>query len=703
MRITLQTPGKDRIQHLSLESLTNQMKHGKYLKNIERYQQWLQSENRFSLRPKYVDSIPTFCLNEVDADGHLLSYNGMVHLYLRNLPSYEEVAQVFQQVSASRRTLLAYRGLSGRSVHVICQYALPESTPTALSLPSQPEMAVLFHAHAYNDARKYYQRLLKQPLHFQEARLDQWNRFTIDETLHYCPDAECIPLEQPLTLPGTQPGYVETLSQRADPIQALRPSDRRNRILSDLFDNCLAETLNEHSRPEREEDWHEFLSALARRCYHSGIPEADCVHWIVVTLNLYRQKNSVNNQVHNLYAFEQGGFGLHPCLTKEQKMAWQLKDFVSRRYELRYNELKQSVEYVDLYSSDTHFSTVDDRVVNDICWAAHEAGISVWDKDVRRLIGSHFARSFNPLLDYVVMTPTWDGEDHIGNLARRIPTSHPQWVGLFRRWFLSLVAHWIGMDREHANSVTPQLLGGPGERKSTFCRMIMPPELREYYTDHLDLSSLKSATRMLGRFGLINIDEFDQIAATKQAFLKNFLQMPDVKGNAPYRSQVQTFRRYASFIATSNLRDVLTDPSGSRRYLCVEVTGQIDTSPIHYDQLYAHAYRLLRNGEQYWFTKEEEEVIRLQNKRFEHSPSEEELFCSLFRAAAAGEACEELRAAELLVEVQQHYNVRFGKRVQDSFCRRLSKLNIPLVHRVNGNHYRVVRLSSTHHPKTPLL
>lgn len=193
-------------------------------------------------------------------------------------------------------------------------------------------------------------------------------------------------------------------------------------------------------------------------------------------------------------------------------------------------------------------------------------------------------------------------------------------------------------------------------------------------------------------FSLVNIDEFDQIAASKQAFLKNFLQMPDVKDNAPYQSQVKTFRRYASFIATSNMHDVLTDPSGSRRYLCVEVTGQIDTSPVDYPQLYAQAYRLLRNGEQYWFTKEEEEVIRRENKAFEREPSEEQLFSSLFRPALEGEECEELRAAELLIEVERHFGVKFGKKVQDSFCRRLAKLHVPCVHRMAGNFYRVVRI-----------
>ncbi len=692
MKATIAHYPKGMTQTVSMETLTECIKQGKYRNLVEKYRLWLDVRQHLP-RPKYIDRIPLFCLSETDTDGKLVKYNGLVHLYLRKLRSQEEVEKLRALVNASERTFLSYQGTSLFSLHFVCRYALVQEDADAPELPLSEENARLFHAYAYNEARKYYQKLLRQPVHFQPSTPTDWHRMSSDEHLYYNAHAVCTRLEQPLALPDALPDYAASLDENPDPIQSLRPGHRRDLILSDLFDNCLTETLEELPRPDRDGDLHAFLPALASRCYRSGIPEADCVKWTLPTLHLHHREASVSKLIHNQYGVEKGGFGNRPCIGKEQKLAWQLKDFVSRHYELRFNELKQCAEYVNLHSQHTDFQTVDERVINDICYTANEQGIPAWDKDVRRLIGSHYVRPFNPLLDYVVSTPRWDGEDHIGNLARRIPTSHRHWHTLFRRWFLSLVAHWIGMDREHANSVTPQLLGGPGERKSTFCRMILPTKLREYYTDHLNLSSLRSATRMLGRFALINIDEFDQIPASKQAFLKNFLQMPDVKDNAPYQSQVKTFRRYASFIATSNMRDVLTDPSGSRRYLCVEVTGQIDTSPVDYPQLYAQAYRLLRNGEQYWFTKEEEEIIRLENARFQHEPDEEQLFCSLFRAAREDEPCEELRGAELLIEIERRYGIKFGKKTRDTFSRRLTKLRIPSVHRMTGNFYRVVRLS----------
>ena len=63
-------------------------------------------------------------------------------------------------------------------------------------------------------------------------------------------------------------------------------------------------------------------------------------------------------------------------------------------------------------------------------------------------------------------------------------------------------------------------------------------------------------------------------------------------------SAVSELKRYASFIATSNQKDLLTDPSGSRRFMCVEVTGTIDTArPIDYEQLYAQAMYEIYHGE----------------------------------------------------------------------------------------------------------
>lgn len=140
--------------------------------------------------------------------------------------------------------------------------------------------------------------------------------------------------------------------------------------------------------------------------------------------------------------------------------------------------------------------------------------------------------------------------------------------------------------------------------------MLLPPALQAYYTDSIDFSRKRDAELYLNRFLLINMDEFDQISPTQQAFLKHILQKPVVNTRRPNASAVEELRRYASFIATSNHRDLLTDTSGSRRFIGIYMTGAIDVSrPIDYEQLYAQALELLYHNERYWFDSEEEAIM----------------------------------------------------------------------------------------------
>lgn len=113
------------------------------------------------------------------------------------------------------------------------------------------------------------------------------------------------------------------------------------------------------------------------------------------------------------------------------------------------------------------------------------------------------------------------------------------------------------------------------------------------------LSEKRQVLQAMSQFLLINLDEFNQISPqVQQGFLKNLLQLPTVKIKPPYGSHVQEFPRLASFIATSNMTDILSDPSGNRRFLGVELTGPIDVSGrLNYEQLYAQAMQALERGE----------------------------------------------------------------------------------------------------------
>lgn len=130
--------------------------------------------------------------------------------------------------------------------------------------------------------------------------------------------------------------------------------------------------------------------------------------------------------------------------------------------------------------------------------------------------------------------------------------------------------------------------------------------------------------------------------------------MAAVNTRLPYQTESRNLQRYTTFIATSNNFDILTDPTGSRRFICIEVTGTIDyPQPIDYEQLYAQAMEALANDERYWFTHEEETEIVANNRQFLHIPAEEQLFLQYFRTPKEGEMDDSLLATEILERIKQ--------------------------------------------------
>ena len=162
----------------------------------------------------------------------------------------------------------------------------------------------------------------------------------------------------------------------------------------------------------------------------------------------------------------------------------------------------------------------------------------------------------------------------------------------------------------------------------------------------------------------------------------------------PYANAVLEMRRYASFIATSNLKDLLTDPSGSRRFICIEVIGTIDTSKaIDYEQLYAQAMHELDHNERYWFDQAEERIMTENNREFEQVSLEEQLFYRYFRPAKEEENGEWLSPAEILEDIKKNSAIPISNKRVSVFGRILRKHEIPSRRVRSGTVYHVIRLS----------
>ena len=393
---------------------------------------------------------------------------------------------------------------------------------------------------------------------------------------------------------------------------------------------------------------------------------------------------------------------------KSSSLIQEVTAFLTSRYRFRFNVLTEETEVTNIANNipDAHlrYAKVDERWMNTLSMEAIETGIDCWDRDIQRFVRSHRISEYHPFTAYFEQLPEWDGTDRVSALARRV-SDNPVWVNGFHRWMLGLSAQWMQFHPDtnnanransinRANSVAPLLVSSrQGLGKSTFCRLLMPDALKAYYTESYDLSSPASAEAKLAACGLINLDEFDKLSASKMPLLKNLMQASALNIRKAYKRSASALPRIASFIGTSNREDLLVDRTGSRRFLCVSLEHAIDcVTPVEHEQLYAQLKAELLSGERSWFNKEEEQAIQQHNALFYKHIPEEEVFRLCFRFATQEDHPQEvltLSATQLFERMKSaHPSVMRGMTVY-SLSRILPRLG-ERVHTAKGNVYRVV-------------
>ena len=371
-----------------------------------------------------------------------------------------------------------------------------------------------------------------------------------------------------------------------------------------------------------------------------------------------------------------------------------LGGFLAERYEFRFNMLTEATEFRCLTDKeDGTFRPATERDLNAICLEAHRHGIDCWDRDVARMVHSADVREYHPFRQYFQRLSAWDGRDRLHDLAARVSDS-PLWIQAFHRWMLGLAAQWAGLsDGLHAHSTAPLLVSDEqGLGKSTFCRALLPPELQAYYTDSVDLARPDKVERQLTEMGLLNLDEFDHIPEKKHPLLKNLMQLSALNLRKAYRRHSQALPRIASFIGTSNSRELLSDPSGSSRFICVLVKHPIDSTGIDHAQIYAQLKAELERGERYWFSHGEENALRLHNAAFYRiCPAGEVLRC-YYRAAQPGEKLRLLSLPEIFARLRRLEPGAMAGVTLPKLAQALVAAGVQKIHTHYGNRYRVAEI-----------
>ena len=586
--------------------------------------------------------------------------NGLLMLHFIHLMTDQEMEAARKAASLLPMTFAAITGADGRSLIVLVCICDEEG-----KIPEKEADAELLYQCAYEQVKSLYLSQIQAELKEEKPTIKSNFMLTLDPSPYYNSKAVAIRISRNSPTKAAVPKAVDDLKAYNDYEFLYRKAAKE---AAEEMTEAKMNWTNENDQLLAR------LSAIAAKLCHMGLTEEEAFIHI-------RRNNWYEVAEEQLRQVVGSAYATHSKDKKSKSAAagkgrtdiLQMINYLESRYQFRYNTVMKLTEYRPNNSWVGDFKPVDARVQKSMTLDVQIADIHVSIKDVRNFLESDRIKNYSPIESYLYdCLGKWDGKDRIRALARTVPTKNPHWEDWFYTWFLGMVDQWRGVYRkQYGNSTMPLLISKQGYNKSTFCRRLIPNELSWGFTDNMILSEKRQVLQAMSQFLLINLDEFNQISPqVQQGFLKNLLQLPTVKIKPPYGSHVQEFPRLASFIATSNMTDILADPSGNRRFLGVELTGPIDVSGrLNYEQLYAQAMQALEQGEKSYFDAAETAVIMQSNRQFEQVSPIKQCFLEVFEPTNDPEKGEYLMAAAIFDVLKQ----KFGSSLQVSSLQKFGR------------------------------
>ena len=563
------------------------------------------------------------------------TFNGLIWLHVAELMTPKDIEAVKKATQILPMTYAAFTGGDGRSVEILVSAAAND--PQAM--PQTEQEMDGFCRIAYDSAFNIYNGVLPKPIERQVATAKSGFRMTLDEKPYFNPKAT--PLTVQMESAFKQSSIIGTPYMKEEAVTEQREVNMDLYAVYEQMYKRASEEAFEVTENLKDSEFEEaYLTELARRlCIMNVSEEETFLH--IRNHRVYKMtynEDILRAIVSAVYTEERPkskGKGEEETVSQETS---RLINHLKSRYVFRYNTVMGYTEYRPNNTWIQEWTPCDENVINGMTLEARLANLDVRDKDVRRYVHSNLIRKSDPISDFILSASNaWDGKtDHIAMLARCVPCDIPQWEQWFKKWFVAMVAQWILPQQEYGNSVVPLLISPQGDGKTTFCRMILPKELRWGFLENLDVSEKRQTLQAMHNFLLINLDEFNQISPKLQeGFLKNVIQLPSVKIKRPYGKHVEEFKRYASFIATTNEVSVLNDPTGSRRFICVNLTAPIKTDyKPNYKALYGQAYKLVTQRQtDWWFNADEVKEIMAHNAMYQQIPPAIQYFCEYFEPA----------------------------------------------------------------------
>ena len=575
--------------------------------------------------PRYMladaNRLPYLSFSVTFGNRSLNNPNALTGLILLNIPCPQgttQISEMRRRVSQIPYTLLAFAGVSGVTLKVVVR--------CECSNVNSPDDFLGFLRDAHESAARLYTSLAMCNLLVEEQTLTRGCRMSYDLQLYYNPEALAMPVVREVHDPLED---YEGTEVNDEGVVVVSPDDNVFERIGMAFQTCLSKAIDEAGdEPEA------CLQALADYCHKACLPEEGCTVRAAWNARFKTLGTDLIRKVfRNAYKNPYNGRPISQMNEKERIMR-SIEDFLSRRYELRFNTVKQTTEFRPNDLRFREWRPLTDRELKSIVVEEMKEGGESWINDIRTYIESAHIKDYNPIHEFLAGCGNWDRKtDYIGDFARRLPTNYARWPQYFHRWFLAMVAQALNLNRDYGNSMVPLLIGEQGYLKTQFCNHILPLSMREYYMKDIKMDNAEQVERVLGRMWLVNIDEYDSKTQREQAKIKRLLTEKEVQVRKMRSDQYTMTPRLCSFIATTNDPTPLPSGDGTRRYLCIEVTGRVNMSgEIPYKQMYAQAVAELRDPDcVYWFTNDDERDIQQHNCLYQQESAPEMVLKQLFQ------------------------------------------------------------------------
>ncbi len=343
----------------------------------------------------------------------------------------------------------------------------------------------------------------------------------------------------------------------------------------------------------------------------------------------------------------------------------QIETFFREKYEFRFNTIKCKPEF-RLKKSDGSFSPISKFNLNSFKRELDTIGISTSADNIRTILESDFSPKVHPVKEYFNSLPKVEPttESFIAELCRTVTITNPEkWNEYLMKWLIGVVANAMNTTgcQNHTCLV---LTGEQGKFKTTWLDHLCPLSLKSYlFTGKIDPQN-KDVLTLIAEYLFINID--DQLKALNKRDeneLKNLITTPAVKYRRPYDVYIEEYPHLASFMASVNGNDFLTDPTGSRRFLPFEVEDiDIETAlSIDMDNVFSEVMWLYENGCRYWFIDEEIEELHQISQRFHVQTIEYELLMQAFEKPSDAENSF-MTTAQVLNYLKMYSNLQLSEK-----------------------------------------